>query len=1397
MKKIRYFISSALAGVFLLAMSSVAMGQSTPSISVIQPNGGEAWVVGTSHLISWTDNLTKPVAIILSTDGGLNYSDTLTSSVSGTTWTWDIPINQDTSSQCMIKIVSTTNSSISATSDAFFAIKATQPVDSNSIIQPNGGEKWAVGTSHLISWTDYVSKAAVQLSTDGGKTFTTISGADSISGSTFTWNIPTSQTLSDSCLIKLVEVHDTSVHVESDSLFSIVATPANGAITLLQPSDTGIYWQTGTEHLISWSKNFKDSVKVVLLASDSVYSVLSTDAYGSGYAWTIADTVPGGSNYRIGVYNAVDASIADTSTNYFTIDTVSSDTSAVAKTVTLVQPNGGENWAVKTEHLISWYDNFSSPVKIELLHGGSLYSVIAPSVSGNGYGWTIPDTVPVDTTYKIRVINTSDTAVADTSNASFSILATPLGGVIKLIQPNGGDQWAHGTIHLVSWSDNFSDPVMVKLMADDTVYTVLDSSATDNRYVWTVSDTMPIGSNYKIKVFNTADTSINDASDTTFSIIAHPTGETATLIQPNGGEQWAVNEQHLISWNSNTTDPFKVELLHADTLYSVLDSSNTENRYVWTISDSLPIDSLYKVKIISTVDTTVTDESDTTFSILAHPLGQSITLVQPNGGEEWAVGESHLMSWLENFSAPVMVELYHADTLYTVLDSSNTTNRYTWTVPDTIPIDSSYKVKVIDTQDTTIHDISDSNFIVLSHPLNESVTLVQPNGGDQWAYGEDHLISWYSNFKNPVEVDLYHADTLYAVLDSSNTENRLPWIIPDTLPIDSTYRIKVFNTVYPAIADSSDSTFAILKHPLHQTITLIQPNGGDQWAVNTAHLLSWKENFTDPVMVELYHADTLYSILDSTNTENRYAWTIPDSLPIDSTYRVKVIDTGDTAVWDQSDTTFSVLAFVPGGEVRVIQPNLPGIQWARGTAHLISWTDNLTEGVNIYLIDSVAGDTTMIASNVSGSTYAWNISDTTALSNNYKIRVTSSLQPVGDESDTTFSIVAYVPGGTVSVIQPNGGDQWQLGSAHLISWTDNLTEPVNIYLIDTVATDTSLIAGNVNGSTYAWTIPDTLSAGSQYKIEVASSLQSISDVSDSTFSLVKFAPDETLTVEQPNGGQYWTPESTNLISWSSNFVDTVKIELYHANALYAVLSTMVTGNRYAWTIPDTIPVDSTYKVKILNISDTTVSDESDTTFSITNAPPGGQITVNQPNGGETWYQGHAYLISWTGNLGQLNGDNYDILLDRYDASGVLANVDTIATNVQPSSYTWTVPSGQLADTAYRIKITGHILTGVADSSDSYFTISPPAKIDNASAGITAYPNPSTNFITLKINKSTSNVNYLVTIYNRYGTRMWNGYLNTRNSNELKFATYDLPNGVYFVTLSGGTKLISKMFIVQH
>lgn len=99
----------------------------------------------------------------------------------------------------------------------------TSPIDPTiSIVSPNGGESWKVGSSHEITWTSTgtVGNVKVQYSSDGGSNFTTITNSTGNDGS-FSWTIPNS--ISSNCLVKISET-DGSPKDTSDSSFSIVSS---------------------------------------------------------------------------------------------------------------------------------------------------------------------------------------------------------------------------------------------------------------------------------------------------------------------------------------------------------------------------------------------------------------------------------------------------------------------------------------------------------------------------------------------------------------------------------------------------------------------------------------------------------------------------------------------------------------------------------------------------------------------------------------------------------------------------------------------------------------------------------------------------------------------------------------------------------------------------------------------------------------------------------------------------------------------------------------------------------------------------------------------------------------------------------------------------------------------
>jgi hypothetical protein len=98
--------------------------------------------------------------------------------------------------------------------------------------------------------------------------------------------------------------------------------------------------------------------------------------------------------------------------------------SETPKTINVISPNGGETWTRGSTQIILWsYSGNISNVKIELYKNGAYNSTISTSTINNGsFSWTI--TQNPETTYKVRITDTSNNTIWDESNNYFSIINT-------------------------------------------------------------------------------------------------------------------------------------------------------------------------------------------------------------------------------------------------------------------------------------------------------------------------------------------------------------------------------------------------------------------------------------------------------------------------------------------------------------------------------------------------------------------------------------------------------------------------------------------------------------------------------------------------------------------------------------------------------------------------------------------------------------------------------------------------------------------------------------------------------------------------------------------------------------------------------------------------------------
>ena len=108
-----------------------------------------------------------------------------------------------------------------------------------------------------------------------------------------------------------------------------------------------------------------------------------------------------------------------------------------------------------------------------------------------------------------------------------------------------------------------------------------------------------------------------------------------------------------------------------------------------------------------------------------------------------------------------------------------------------------------------------------------------------------------------------------------------------------------------------------------------------------------------------------------------------------------------------------------------------------------------------------------------------------------------------------------------------------------------------------------------------------------------------------------------------------------MIKWDKgNAGNFVKIQLLKSGKHYKWITKKTRNDgKHPWKIPASVTTGSGYAIKITSRTKKTVTDTSNSTFTITNASGGDDddddsLEVISPNGGESWKKGDVVSIEW-------------------------------------------------------------------------------------------------------------------------------------------------------------------------
>jgi hypothetical protein len=322
------------------------------------------------------------------------------------------------------------------------------------------------------------------------------------------------------------------------------------------------------------------------------------------------------------------------------------------------------------------------------------------------------------------------------------------------------------------------------------------------------------------------------------------------------------------------------------------------------------------------------------------------------------------------------------------------------------------------------------------------------------------------------------------------------------------------------------------------------------------------------------------------------------------------------------------------GPLTVVSPN-GGEMWPAESVHRVTW--NTDVGIpNVTLQYSTTPEPyrmwVTIDTIPNTGSYDWTVPD--VISDNCYIRIMDATDGSPyDVSDYPFHIIPIPE--AITLTSPNGGETWEVGSFHTITWTGGSGRAdVNIWYQTGYFPDypwRGIQGPTPNDGAFDWTIPNTISSTCRVAVTDTEGLN-LFDMSDADFTIAGFQ------VTSPNGGESWVVGTEQTITWNTvGSYPTAKVELSIDNgSTWTIINpgTMNTGS-LPWT-PTPDLASSQCMIKVSDSTDGFPSDTSEAVFSIIPAIVPA-ITVTSPNGGENWWGGETYAITWTssGSVGNV------------------------------------------------------------------------------------------------------------------------------------------------------------------
>ncbi|GJQ63180.1 MAG: hypothetical protein SCALA702_22330 [Melioribacteraceae bacterium] len=1275
-----------------------------PTISITSPNGGEDYLVGSTHDITWNSVNVTNIKIELSTNNGTDWS-TIEASVAASsgTYNWTVPNNP--TEQALVRVTDVDNAAVTDVSNAVFTIS----LPSITLTSPNGGEVFIAGSQQEIEWTaNGVFMFDVEYSSDNGSSWNMIDEGGTNQG--FTWTVPDID--SEEMLVRVSDNENSSVTDVSDSVFSVksvqlaigtldelsagdeVLVPVTatdllevGAITLKIEFDPAVVEYVGIENLNGNLAN------PLVNAVNGVFTFAWDDLTGTSIEddkmfdlKLVFNGTPADGEQAI-TFNASETEVSDVLGNVLS---VSLDNGALYPVQVLVSsPNGGEIWEVGTTENIIYetYDITNVKIEYSTNNGTDWSDVIASTPATGSFAWEIP--APSTLNALVRVSDADNVEAEDVSDAVFTISAE---GVIQVTQPNGGETLVSGETYGILWQSSAVDKINIEYSTNngtDWNSVATDVNAVDGNYVWTV----PAKETEEalVRLTSTNNPLVTDVSDAVFTIV----NPFITLVAPNGGEEITAETTSEITYESAGLENVKLEYTTNNGIdWLVIEESTTaDGSYNWTVPNTPTTEA--KVKVTDVDNGTLTDESDAVFTIL-EPEVLSVSADDISGVPGTQVTMPVNVTAFNEIGAvtlrmeynPLMLTFVEAQNINSEVESGILINEavdgdavlVSWT--DNSPTFTGANIgngKLFDlvfeyaggtsefTFNTSVSELAntlgeplDAQYVdgSVTSSVNEYIVVLQPNGGETLLGNTNTMIKWASGGVNILQAEYTinnGTDWIFIADGIAAADGEYEWLLPNTSSDE--VKVRLFDMNNASITDESDEVFSI---SLNASVALTSPNGGESWIAGTTENITWTQVGLNTVELEYSTnngTDWIF-IDDGVNaSDGSYSWTVPDVNTDEALVRISTPDFAEIA--DVSDAVFTISIPLP------LTVQAGDVSGAPGT--------QVTVPVDVFSFNGIGAITLRLE---------------------YNPLILSFVEAQNINSEVESGIL---------INQAINGD------AVLVSWTDASPTFTGANIGDGKLFD--LVFDYVAGETDL-----------NFNENISELADTEGNVLEATYvdGSVSSSVGNYLTLLSPNGGETFLGGDVEEIAWAQDGATELTIEYtIDDGGSYVLIDDNISASTetYNWTVPNL--EESQVKIRITDQNNGSLTDMSDDFFAITQSA---SITVVVPNGGESYPAGTTQTITWNAialssfdiEFSSDNGATWETMVQDYSSnlnsksqkkSGRGLEVVTSSNSRETFNYSWSVPLA-ISDEC-KIKVIDANNDNLFDISDAAFSITEP------------------------------------------------------------------------------------------